>query len=343
MMVRERKVKCVVWDLDNTIWDGVLLEGDDVRLRPEVVAAIRTLDERGILHSIASRNDAESARAKLRELGIRDLFVHPQIGWSAKSAAVTEVVRALNIGADAIAFVDDDPFERDEVATAVGGVLCLDASEAASLPSRQEFVPRVVTDDARRRRSMVQAEIERSHAEAEMAPAAFLASLDMRMTIGQAGEDDLLRVEELTQRTSQLNSTGYVYSHDELEAMRCSGRHLLLVAGLDDRYGTYGQIGLALVEQEPDHWRLLLLLVSCRVMARGVGNVLLTHILERAAAAGRPLRADFIRTDRNRPMLVMLRFAGFREIGRRDGIVVLEHDLTEVPSIPAYVDLDVVS
>jgi hypothetical protein len=78
-------------------------------------------------------------------------------------------------------------------------------------------------------------------------------------------------------------------------------------------------------------------------MARGAGNVLLTHILERAAAAGRPLRAEFIRTDRNRPMFVMLRFAGFKEVGRRDGVVVLEHDLAGLPSIPAYVDLDVVS
>ena len=105
-----RTIKVVVWDLDNTLWDGVLLEGDTVRLRPGAAEALATLDSRGILLSIASKNDPDAALDRLRELGVSDYFIYPQIGWSAKSAGVAAIAQSINVGLDAIAFIDDDPF-----------------------------------------------------------------------------------------------------------------------------------------------------------------------------------------------------------------------------------------
>lgn len=340
MTERRGSVKCVVWDLDHTLWHGVLLEGDDVRLRDGVVSLLRTLDERGVLHSIASRNDHEAVEAKLRELELLDLFVYPQISWGAKSEAVARIAELLNIGTDALAFVDDDPFERDEVAAAVPGVLCVDSSELGDLAERPEFVPRFMTEDSRRRRSMVQSEVARSLSQEAMAPADFLASLEMVLTIADADEDDLARVEELTIRTNQLNSTGYTYSYDELAELLRSPAHQLVVAGLDDRYGTYGKIGLALVELHDQHLLLRVMLVSCRVMARGVGPALLSYVLEAGATAGKPVQAEFIRTSRNRPMYLMFKMAGFRQVGRRDGVSLLEHDLSVIPPTPGYLRVE---
>lgn len=97
----------------------------------------------------------------------------------------------------------------------------------------------------------------------------FLATLDMRFTIARATGEDLRRAAELTVRTSQLNTTGYTYSYEELDAFRESPGHELLVARLADRYGPYGTIGLVLVERGRDAWRIKLLLMSCRVMSRG--------------------------------------------------------------------------
>jgi len=338
---RAGTIKCVVWDLDRTLWNGVLLEGDDVRLRDGAEAVLRGLDERGILHSIASRNDLATTETKLRELGIDGFFLYPQISWGAKSAAVAAIARSLNIGTDALAFVDDDPFERDEVAASMPEVLCIDAGELDAMLERPELKPHRITDDSGRRRAMVQAEIARSASEESMAPAEFLASLQMILTISDAGEEDLARVEELTVRTNQLNSTGYTYTHEELDDLRQSAGHRLVVAGLDDRYGTYGKVGLALVELHDDHWLLRVLLISCRVMARGVGPSLLTYVLEEGARTGVPVRAEFIRTDRNRPMYLMFKMAGFREIDRTDDVPLLEHDLSNIVPIPAYVDLRV--
>ena len=86
-------MKCLVWDLDNTLWDGVLLEDAQVSLRPEVPGILRALDERGILHSIASRNDRAIAMEKLREFGLADYFLWPQINWNPKSTPSREFRR----------------------------------------------------------------------------------------------------------------------------------------------------------------------------------------------------------------------------------------------------------
>lgn len=330
-------VKCLVWDLDNTLWDGVLLEGDRVRVRPEALALLRTFDERGILQSLASRSEHDVAISKLRELGLHHYFVVPQVNWGAKSASVREIARRLNLGLDSIAFVDDDPFERDEVQASLPGVLVLDAADLASLPDLPALSPRVVTREARHRRGMVKADLARAAAEETMVPGEFLTSVGMVLTIADAEEGDLERIEELTTRTNQLNSTGYTYPHAELEAMRVSGLHRLLIASLDDRYGTYGKIGVAVVELGERHWLLRLLLMSCRVMSRGVGKVLLSHVLMEAARAGMPLRAEFIHTDSNRPMYLTLKLAGFAEVDRLDGAIVLEHDHAAIDPFPAHI------
>lgn len=337
-----KAVKVVVWDLDGTIWDGTLLEGDDVRLRPGVRETLEALDRRGILHSIASRNEPEPALARLRELGVADYFLHPQINWSSKARNVAVIAQELNLGLDTFAFVDDQPFERDEVAHSHPQVLTLDASEAAALPARPEMRPRFVTDESARRREMYRADADRRRAEAEFAGPSedFLAGLGMRFSIRPARREDLQRAEELTQRTTQLNTTGCTYSYDELDAFRRSPDHLLLIAGLDDRYGTYGKIGLALVDRGAETWRLRLLLMSCRVMSRGVGTVLLHHVMGLARRAGARLVADFRPNGRNRMMLVTYRFAGFREVDRRGEVMVLESDLAAVPPPPDYIDLD---
>ena len=142
-------------------------------------------------------------------------------------------------------------------------------------------------------------------------------------------------------RTNQLNSTGYTYSHEELAAFADSPDHRLLVAQLDDRYGTYGKVGVALVDLRGDRRLLRLLLMSCRVMSRGVGQVLLTHVLLEARAAGTPLRAEFIRTDRNRPVYLTFKMAGFKEIGRTGDVALLEHDLAVVDPYPDHVRVQV--
>ncbi|MBB3725253.1 HAD-IIIC family phosphatase [Nonomuraea dietziae] len=337
------RIKCIVWDLDNTLWNGVLLEDGEVSVRPDVVERIHELDRKGVLHSIASKNDRDAAMEKLRELGLEEMFLHPQINWNAKSDSIRTIAKALNLGLDALAFVDDQEFERAEVAHQAPEVTCVDILELEEALTRPEFRPRFVTDESAQRRAMYRGQIAREELEQEFVGTneEFLAGLGMTFTIAPARREDLQRAEELTVRTNQLNSTGRTYSYDELDALRESPDHLLLVASLTDMFGSYGKIGLALVEKGEDAWRLCMMLMSCRVMSRGVGMVLLNHIMRLAAEAGVAVRADFVETGRNRMMQITYAFAGFREVSRDGAHVVLEADLSAVQPPPSYVKLDI--
>ncbi|MER5768731.1 HAD-IIIC family phosphatase [Streptomyces sp. NPDC001985] len=335
-------IKCVVWDLDNTLWNGTLLEDDHVTPHPHITDAIKELDARGILHSIASRNDPATAMAQLERLGLAEYFLHPRIGWGTKSAAVAEIGQALNISLDTVAFVDDQPFEREEVAFRHPQVRCLDPGEVHDAVTRwAEFQPRFITDESRRRRHLYRSSIEREQAEqdADAVGDDFLATLGMVFSITRAGEEDLRRAEELTVRTNQLNSTGHTYSYDELKELLRSPHHLLLVAELSDRFGTYGKIGLALVETRAEVWTLRLLLMSCRVMSRGVGTVLLHHVMGLARDGGVRLQAEFTDTGRNRMMYITYRLAGFTEVPHATDL--LETDLRLIPPPPQHLTLNI--
>lgn len=337
--VKRQKIKCVVWDLDNTLWDGTLLEGDKVQVRDGVREIIHALDARGILHSIASRNHAESALARLRELGLEEYFLYPQINWGSKAASIRIIAESLNIGLDSICFIDDQPFELAEVKAGLSHVLCIDHFQLPHLLQMPELNPETITAEAGMRRQMYLGEMRRKQIEETFTgpQEEFLATLGMVFTICPARTEDLGRAEELTNRTNQLNTTGRTFSREELEELRCSDRHLLLMSELTDKFGSYGKIGLALVECEPEVWTIKLLLMSCRVMNRGVGTIMLNHILRKARESGVRLVSEFVSNDRNRMMYVTYKFAGFTEIENRGGIQILEHGLASIPPVADYV------
>ncbi|MFE0556340.1 HAD-IIIC family phosphatase [Paenibacillus sp. FSL W8-0187] len=337
-----KEVKCVIWDLDNTMWDGILLESDEVKLKPRMRELLAELDSRGILQSIASRNDTEHALDKLKEFGIDTYFLYPEINWNAKSTSIDKIRLNLNIGMDTILFIDDQPFERDEVLSVHPEVECLDVTPYETLLGHPRLNPRFITEDSRRRRAMYLEDILRKNEEEsfEGPQEAFLSSLGMRFVISEAREEDLKRAEELTIRTNQLNATGYTYSYEELDKIRRSDNHILLVCELTDKYGSYGKIGLALIELKESCWHLKMLLMSCRVMSRGVGTVMLTYIMQQAKNEGKVLRADFKQTDRNKMMYVTYRFASFTEISNDgEGNILFENDLNHIQPFPPYIDV----
>ncbi|MFJ2516224.1 HAD-IIIC family phosphatase [Streptomyces griseoviridis] len=306
-------VKCLVWDLDNTLWNGTLLEGDDVALAEGVRDVITGLDARGILQSVCSRNDHDPAWARLEALGVAEYFVVPQIGWGRKSDAVRRIAEQLNFAPAAVALIDDQPAERAEVAHGLPDVRCYPAEHATTLLTLPEFSPRTVTVDARQRRSMYQAGFRRTDEQARFTGSDedFLRSLDLVLGITRATPEELARVEELTLRTSQMNATGVHYPDHVLRDLLAEPRHEVLVTTLTDRFGPHGAVGVILLERHPGSWHLKLLATSCRVVAFGVGTVLLNWLCDQAARAGVHLLADFRPTDRNRMMEIAYRFAGF--------------------------------
>ncbi|MEV0618496.1 HAD-IIIC family phosphatase [Nonomuraea sp. NPDC050404] len=306
-------VKCLVWDLDNTLWRGTLLEDGEVHLDPAVRELIRLLDSRGILQSVASKNDHDHAWAKLEELGVAEYFVLPHISWGPKSEAIRSIAGELRFAHGAMAFVDDQDAERAEVSFHLPDVRCYTAAQVAGLAALPEFSPAVVTEDARRRREMYQAGFRREGAKSDFTgpDEEFVRSLDLEMRIEHATVGHLDRVEELTLRTSQMNATGVHYSRDTLAGLLDDPDHRVLVTSLSDRFGPHGAVGVVLLAAGDEAWHLKLLATSCRVVSFGAGSVILRWLTDQAARAGAHLVADFRPTERNRMMEIAYRFGGF--------------------------------
>ncbi len=339
MEAATKEIKCVVWDLDHTLWDGTLLEDDDVVLKVGIKNVIKELDRRGILQSIASKNNADDALHKLKAFDLAEYFLYPEINWSSKSSSLRKISEHMNIGMDTFLFIDDQRYEIEEVKSAFPQVMCIHSDEYLAMLSYSRLNPAFVTEDSQRRRLMYLADIDRKQDESayEGPTEAFLKSLEMRLFISEAQEEDLMRVQELTIRTNQLNATGVVYSYDELNLFRTSQSHRLYICELIDKYGSYGKIGLALVEVG-EYWHVKLLLVSCRVISRGIGTVFLNFLMKKAKKQNGKIYADFRMTDRNRQMYVTFKFAGFKEVHGTEGEhVLLENNLLSIQEYPSFI------
>lgn len=336
-----KEIKCVVWDLDNTLWNGILLEGDTIILRDGIKDVIKELDRRGILQSIASKNNSDDALRQLKAFGLMEYFLYPEINWNAKSSSLRKISEHMNIALDTFLFIDDQPYEREEVKSVFPEIMCIHSDEYPQMLSYPHLNPAFVTEDSPKRRLMYLADIQRKKDEGgyKGPDEAFLKSLNMQLVIAEARESDLLRVQELTVRTNQLNATGIVYSYDELNLFRTSQSHRLYICELIDKYGSYGKIGLALVEVE-EYWHIKLLLVSCRVMSRGIGTIFLNFLMKEAKKYNTKLYADFRMTDRNRQMYIAFKFTGFKEAqGNEEELLLLENDLQHLQEYPSFITL----
>jgi len=347
----ERKVKCIVWDLDNTLWDGVLVEDGQERLRvkSDVAAIIRELDQRGILHSIASKNDPEAALQVLKNFQLDQYFLCPKISWEPKSQGIKAIAQQLNIGIDSILFVDDSEFELGEVAAACPELKVLNAEHYRALPGRSDCTA-PVTAESRERRKLYGVEASRQMAAQNFSNdyMAFLRHCEIRLSVRPMTEENLERVHELTQRTNQMNFSGNRYDRDVLRKLLSSSHLDTFVLSCEDRFGSYGVIGFSIVDRrEP---RMTDLMFSCRIQSKRLEHAFLAFVIRKyIEETESDFHANYRKTERNSPSgkvfadlgmeetenrngLLSLRFAKDRPIPEDDVIRITVHELQGVPA-----------
>jgi FkbH-like protein len=318
----DRKIKCVVWDLDNTLWDGILVEDgpENLRLKPDVAEIIKELDGRGILHSIASKNNPEEALRVLKRFRLDEYFLFPQISWQPKSQAVQTIARELNIGMNTLLFVDDSDFELREVASACPDVRIVRADQYRSLPGIDACQVQVTAEGSDRRK-MYQVDASRQQVATGFGQdyLAFLRHCEIALNIRPLTESNLDRVHELTQRTNQMNFSGNRYTRDLLREILSASHLDTYVLDCEDRFGSYGVIGFSIVDRrEP---RMTDLMFSCRVQSKRVEHAFLAFLIRRhIAESGRDFRANYRATERNAPSGRVFADLGMREIGIGDGV-----------------------
>jgi methoxymalonate biosynthesis protein len=310
-------VKCVIWDLDHTLLSGVYLESGAQQPPPPdpaMVTAAAQLRDRGIIHAIASRNPPEAAQYAARVTGLD--FAAAECGWGRKSDAVRRITADLGLAPDAVAFVDDDLYERAEVSSAVPEVLVLSPEDMTEAVGWPEFSPAVVTAEARRRGQMY-AERRRRLEEARAfagSPDEFLRYCRTQVSITPATAADVPRLHELSVRTHQFNTAGQAVPEPALRELIGSPGHQVTIVRLSDRFGDDGVVGGCVVELgSGSAWTVTLLMMSCRAMGRGVIQALLAWLARSAAHGGAAaLAVPCLVTPRNVPLRLALAAAGFR-------------------------------
>lgn len=277
------KVKLVVWDLDNTLWDGTLTESDadTLKLRPHILETIKALDERGIVQSVASKNDYEPAMKMLKKLQIDDYFLYPQINWGAKSDSLTTIVRNININMDTVAFIDDVDFERAQVASVYPQVRIYKETDIPRLLNEKPFDV-MVTAESKNRRKMYQAEEKRTSVQQSSGANIedFLRKCELKINLFTPKTDEeLLRCYELVLRTNQLNMSGIKYTREEFDKVIAQPDVKTCAFTCEDIFGSYGIVGFLQYKVENNQLVFREFAMSCRVAGKYLESALFSYLL----------------------------------------------------------------
>lgn len=310
---RAAPVKCVAWDLDGTLWGGIVAEsgGRALPLRDGARQVLNGLDGMGIIQTIVSRNTREDVIPYLEAAGIDHLFVFPSISWDPKSQQLRRVAGDLNIGLDAILLVDDSPFERAEVEAALPMVRTSDSADLYSVLRRDDLMR--PSAEGRSRRIRYAEEEDRRDALAGYSDyRRFVADSKIELEIFvPTSEDDVTRCVELINRSNQLNLSGRRVSRETFDALSQSKSHVWLAGRCSDRFGNYGLVVVAGLMLDNSGLRLSDLCISCRVARRYVEQALIQWIISSIEVPGRTLHADLRATDRNQPLRDVFDDIGF--------------------------------
>ena len=329
---RRAAAKCIVLDLDNTLWGGVLGEdgvgglklGEDFPGNAYKTFQRRLLAyrDRGILLAIASKNNEADVREMFAShgdlvLGWEDFAAH-QVHWHDKATSLRAIAKDLNIGLDALVFFDDNPLERAWVREQLPEVIVVEVPKdplgyPTALDAVAELDQVTLTAEDRKRAELYQRESQRRELETSTGSIDdFLRALEMRVTIGPIDATTRERVCQLFGKTNQFNTTTRRHGAAELAAIESAGG-IGLWMRVEDKFGDHGLVGVAVAAPRGDgEFVVDSFLMSCRVLGRRVEQSLLAVLAERVSARGaRTLLGEFIPTKKNAPAEGFFRDAGF--------------------------------
>lgn len=335
---RGRSRKCLVLDLDNTLWGGVI--GDDGLERlvlgygtaaGEGFAAFqryaKSLKAAGIVLAVCSKNDRAVAESAFRDhpemvLKLDDIAVFVA-NWTDKATNLRQIAETLNIGLDALVFFDDNPAERALVRAelpmvAVPEVPLDPAYYVRTLEDAGYFEAVSLTADDLARARQYQDNGRRAQAqETATDMASFLRSLEMSLQIGGLDAQSIVRVTQLINKTNQFNVTTRRYTEAELKSFAAEPGNIVMHFRLVDRFGDNGLIGVLLARAAAGE-RLVIdtLLMSCRVLGRGVEHAMINELVARAAASGvREITGEYLPSARNGMVADLFSRLGFAPAG----------------------------
>ena len=353
--------KCLVLDLDNTLWGGII--GDDgmehIEIGHETPTAeaytafqeyVLKLKERGVILAVCSKNEEDIAKSGFNHpdsvLHVED-FVSFHANWKPKNINLRIIAEEINIGTDSLVFIDDNPAERQLVRdtmpeVAVPEVDPVDVfSYIRAIEGAGFFEPVTISEDDRKRNESYRGNIQRRSLEESMKTYDdFLQSLEMEAEIDGFRSVYYDRIAQLTNKSNQFNLTTRRYTRADIEQMANDQHYITLYGRLRDKFGDNGLISVVIGEKIDDSLHIRLWLMSCRVLKRGMEQMMLDALAARAAADGcKELIGYYYKTAKNKMVSDLYAVFGFEKIMQSGDDTVWRLDLAGYEKQGKYIAL----
>ncbi|MFI0897252.1 HAD-IIIC family phosphatase [Streptomyces sp. NPDC020983] len=353
--------KCLVLDLDGTLWGGILaedgVEGIEIGegYRGEAFASfqrvVKQLGSQGVLLAVASKNDLDAVRAALAGhpgMVLReDDFVRIVANWQPKPHNLRALAAELNIGVDSLVFVDDSAAEIGMVRATLPQVATVPvgadpAGHTGALLRGGWFDTRELTAEDRARGGMYRTELARTDFQQGFdSVEEYLRALGVVVRLTEAAAADVPRVAQITLRTNQFNLTTQRLQPAEVAALAEDRDALVLAIGAADRFGSNGTVGAVFAHWEGTVLHLDNMLLSCRVFGRGIEQATLSTLLRHAAGHGATaVVGRYAPTRKNAKLRDFLPANGFTVTGEQAGATLYRHDLVSIAAVPGHLTLD---
>ena len=328
--------KCIVLDLDNTLWGGIVGEDgfNKIKLGPqppgntyvEFQKYLLSLHERGIILAVNSKNNLDDAIEVIKNhpnMILREKhFGCLKINWNDKVTNLKEIAQELNIGLDSIVFIDDDPVNRDFVRETLPEVLTIELPKdpslyVSALTELNDFhVIKITEEDKQRGKMYTQ---QRMRVESEKNSTSFeeyLKQLNIKIHIKKADEFTIPRISQLTLKTNQFNLTTKRYQEEDIKTFSQDKKKIVGCARIEDKFGDNGITSVFIVKKDnEEEWIIDTFLLSCRVIGRGVEEGILDYIINEARKNNvKRIIGNFIPTKKNKPSESFLPNFGFEKV-----------------------------
>lgn len=336
LALQGRFKKCVVLDLDNTLWGGVI--GDDGMSGIQIGELgsghaftdfqlwLKELKNRGIILTVCSKNNEDTAKEpflKHPEMVLRmddiSMFV---ANWEDKASNIKTIQQTLNIGMDSMVFIDDNPFERDLVKQMIPEITVPDLPEDPAkylgyLQSLNLFETASFSEEDANRTAQYQAEISRTVLQRQFANLDdYLISLEMKAECKPFDEFHFPRIAQLTQRSNQFNLRTVRYTEDEVRRISTDDKYITRYFTLKDKFGDHGLISVLILEKQNGTLFVNTWLMSCRVLKRGVEEYIINSMMKIAKDNGyKKVIGEYLKTAKNSMVADIYEKFGFKRIG----------------------------
>jgi FkbH-like protein len=328
--------KCIVLDLDNTLWGGIVGEdgfegiklGDSPvgRAYAEFQHNLLALNQRGILLAINSKNNFDDAMQIIKDhpnmVLKEDNFVCIRINWNDKVVNMKEISDELNIGLDSMVFFDDDPVNREYVKSNLPEIQTIDISDPSNsskiLKSINDFQMLKITDEDMTRNKMYLEQRKRTDLKTQVGDLQdFLKQLNISVKIKNADSFTIPRISQLTIKTNQFNLTTRRYQEEDIRKFSQDKDKIVECAQVEDKFGDNGITGVYIINKDnKQEWTIDTFLLSCRIIGRGVEDGMLHQIIEKARKEGvSKIRGEYIKTKKNKPAENFFPTFGFKKEG----------------------------